>query len=168
MVAPAWAKSPAKFKNGPEISYYKIAVAHLKDVESYVDTMYYCSAGAPTIFWGKVIDPSKKEYYENLSKKEQQELFQKDFLKRYEEIKKKYPSLKHQRELLAATLLYWNIGTFGKNLDTAIKEYNLADIEKFWKKYIYYKNKKTKRKEKSSGLVARREFEINLFKGKIK
>lgn len=146
------------------ISYYEIAVRHLKEVEGYRDKMYYCGAGAPTIFWGKKIEKGKEAYYESLDKKEQQYLFRDDFLERYTTVEKKYPHLV-QREKLAVTLLMWNVGNLGKDLDKALKEYDISNIEKYWMKYVYYKPKGKKRKKKSSHLIMRREFELKLFNG---
>lgn len=168
LFTPAFVNSPVK-KQGE--SYYVTAIKHLKEVENYRDTMYYCGAKAPTIFWGLVIDPAKKEYYESLSKKKQQELFQKEFLNRYDYIKDKYKYVNKQNELLALTLLYWNVGSFGKDFNKALKSGDINEISKQWMRYVYYtpKDKKGRKlkKKKSSHLIMRREFELKLFKGLV-
>lgn len=90
----------------PEL--YETVVLYIKAHEGLRLKNYNCIAGVNTIGWGHVILPH--ENFKKISLKQANELFLKDFNKRYELAKKTFPNLE-RRKLLVLTASSFNLGT---------------------------------------------------------
>jgi lysozyme len=147
-----------------------VGVALLKQEERFMARRYLCPAGKPTIGYGHVILPGEERYHTaTLTEAQASALLEQDVAKQYgAHVAGRVHRDVSQQQFDAMVLLCYNIGTGGFDKSSVLALANAGSTSAvaikqafgLWNKVT---NPKTKIKEVSKGLTARRAREAALY-----
>tara|TARA_R100001377_G_scaffold85310_1_gene71486 strand:+ start:23243 stop:23980 length:738 start_codon:yes stop_codon:yes gene_type:complete len=136
---------------GPEMTDYELTFLLLKSCESFRPTAYW-DVNQWTNGWG-----TKSKEGEVISLKEANKRAAKEFNRVYQNLDERFPKLDRWTKLVLSVTDY-NVGHFGKQLNSAINSGNRIEIARVMKLYFRDANGK-----KLKGLVKRRNKEAALL-----
>lgn len=140
----------------------------IKSYEALRLKSYHCQAGKCTIGYGATYyeDKTPVKITDEITKERAEELFNFHVFEREKAIEKLVKVKLNSNQFSVLVSFTFNSGVEAFATSTMLKHINAGELSKVpyeLAKWVWVTNPKTKKKEKSNGLIARRIAEINLW-----